>query len=138
MAAGSLRSLDRRLGAALLIINQKIEQFIAEVGVSIAEIIVPATPVLTGYARGNWQGSLRSPATQPISFLDPTGSAAVSRIRLVATSYSLGDTLYIVNNAPYIGELNRGSSRQAPAGFVEASVREGLNRAKSLTSLGAG
>jgi hypothetical protein len=135
--AGTLRSLDRRLGAALIIINKKVEQFIGEVGVSIGEILVPATPVLTGYARGNWQSSLRAPATQPISFLDPTGSAAVSRIRLTASSYSLGDTLYIVNNAPYIGKLNRGSSQQAPAGFVEASVREGLNRAKSFSSLGA-
>lgn len=133
----SLATLDARLGTALLVINERIEQFIAEVGVSIAEILVPATPVLSGYARGNWQASLRAPATQPISFLDPTGSAAVSRIRIVASSYSLGDTLYIVNNAPYIDALNKGKSTQAPAGFVQASVREGLERAKSFTSLGA-
>ena len=32
----------------------------------------------------------------------------------------------IRNDVPYVGRLNAGSSRQAPAGFVEAAIDRGL------------
>lgn len=32
------------------------------------------------------------------------------------------------NDVPYVGRLNAGSSRQAPAGFVEAAIDRALER----------
>ncbi|MFO7482451.1 hypothetical protein [Oceanibaculum nanhaiense] len=34
----------------------------------------------------------------------------------------------IRNDVPYVGRLNAGSSRQAPAGFVEAAIDRALER----------
>lgn len=50
------------------------------------------TPVDTGAARHGWQVDL------------------------------VGDQQVITNAVPYIGELNRGHSKQAPAGFIEAVI----------------
>ena len=35
-----------------------------------------------------------------------------------------GDTLYITNTTPYILELERGHSQQAPRGMTEIALRE--------------
>lgn len=34
----------------------------------------------------------------------------------------------LLNDVPYVGRLNAGSSRQAPAGFVEAAIDRALER----------
>lgn len=38
------------------------------------------------------------------------------------------DATGIRNDVPYVGRLNAGSSRQAPAGFVEAAIDRALER----------
>ena len=38
------------------------------------------------------------------------------------------DATGIRNEVPYVGRLNAGSSRQAPAGFVEAAIDRALER----------
>ena len=56
------------------------------------------TPVDTGRARSGWD-------------IDLTGSGAI-----------------VQNEVPYVGRLNRGSSTQAPAGFIEAELDAALRR----------
>jgi hypothetical protein len=34
--------------------------------------------------------------------------------------------VYISNNLPYIDRLNKGHSKQAPAGFIESAINAGL------------
>ncbi len=110
-------------------IERGLERYVADVGAAIGEELVPATPVDTGLARGNWRPSLRVPVSEATSLADPTGRATVARIANVARQFRLGQQMFIVNRLPYIRRLNAGWSSQAPAGFVEAAVERGLEKA---------
>lgn len=121
--ARTFASLSRRLRRTSRRLTVNIERTVADVMGEIGERLVPATPVLTGFARGNWRPTVNAPSPVPVSALDPTGAATVARIHAVARQFRVGDTLYLVNRAPYIGELNQGSSPQASAGFVQREVR---------------
>ncbi len=127
-AEARFRALAGRLEGA-------VSAYVRGIVTELAEV-VPATPVDTGLARGNWRPSLNVPVQSPTSLPDPTGSGAQERIRSVARQYRLGDTVWIVNRVPYIGRLNAGSSPQAPAGFVQAEVRAAVDRARRLVARG--
>lgn len=88
-------------------------------------LVVPATPRETGLAQGNWRTSISAP---PIGTISRTsGGAAVSSglrsVQAAKRRISKGrqGRIFIVNNLPYIGRLNSGSSAQAPAFFVEVA-----------------
>lgn len=85
--------------------------------------VVPATPVDTGRARGNWQVGVGYSVTNEINRLDKTGQTAINQGRAAIAGRPPGMSIYISNNVPYIGRLNEGYSAQAPAGFVEMAVR---------------
>ena len=80
------------------------------------------TPVDTGWARNNWLAAVATPPVGPIGSREdvPTfdpGAAAVLAYRSPAQG-----KVYISNNVPYIGRLNAGSSKKAPAGFVQRAI----------------
>ena len=125
----SLRQLERRLNNLTTRLVKGISKTIEEIGTAVGEDVVEATPVLTGFAKGNWRPSLNAPAAFPITVLDPTGSGTKAKIAAVAARARPGDTLFIVNNAAYIGALNAGSSPQADPLFVEGAVASGTERA---------
>jgi len=87
------------------------------------------TPVDTGWARANWvprigeafSGTAGSrEAAEAGSINEGIGQSGVAS---VATSYKTErGPVHITNNVPYILRLNEGSSRQAPAGFVQAAI----------------
>jgi hypothetical protein len=111
------------------------ETLVGDVIEEIGDRLVPATPVLTGFARANWRPSLNVPVDIPVSFLDPSGGATVARIATIAARWRLGDIAYIRNNIAYIGALNAGSSPQAPPDFVEKAARDGRQAAFSRFKL---
>ena len=81
--------------------------------------VVSNTPVDTGRARGNWQTTVNAPASGDIKNVRaPSAVDAEAR----ANMGELKDTVFITNNLPYISKLNEGSSKQAPARFVETEV----------------
>lgn len=94
------------------------------------ETVVNRTPVDTGQAISNWKVGLNyeprgvTPARVPGS----QGSTAGANRRATLAAYLptiakrvTGQTIYIINTVPYIGRLNAGWSRQAPAGFIDAA-----------------
>ncbi len=95
----------------------------------IADLLVVATPVDTGFARGNWRPSLNVPIESPITFNDPSGQSTVAKIQVVGRRYRVGDTIFIRNNADYITFLNDGSSPQAQGDFVKDAVEQGFDNA---------
>ncbi len=125
----TLAELEVRLDAVANRLAVGIGGLMGKVVSAIGEDLVPATPVLTGFARANWRPSINAPSSGALTFLDPTGAATIEKIRNVAKRVRVGDTVFIVNRAPYIGDLNAGSSPQAEAGFVEAAVESGTARA---------
>jgi len=94
----------------------------------IGRAIVPATPVDTGLARGNWQATLNIPATAPVTTLDPSGAATVLRIAAVARRMTVDNSFHLVNRVKYIGLLFDGHSAQAPAGAMAAAISAGAAR----------
>lgn len=110
------------------------EQIIKKVAFDIAANLVKAasqggTPVDTGWARANWLVNVGTPFLAVIGAYErgkktavPTGTGVGS----IAT-YKLGmGKVFISNNVPYITRLNAGSSKQAPAGFVQAAILRAL------------
>lgn len=92
------------------------------------------TPVDTSRALSNWQAGLGAPPRffRPAIFQGRFGSTqeasaneAYAEAKAILARKKPGEPIYISNNAPYIGKLNEGSSRQHPGGFVEAAVRLG-------------
>lgn len=123
-----IRTLERRLRAVARTLSDDIRELMGDIIIGVGAEVVPRTPVDTGFARGNWVPTVGAPSMLPVSRLDPTGAGAVARIKIFGQRYTLGTTVFITNNAPYIGRLNAGSSRQAPAGFVEQSTSNGVDR----------
>lgn len=83
--------------------------------------IIRKTPVDTGRARASWTIS----AGQPDRSVQPDGQQTYPAPQPVgALAVQPGQAIYITNNLPYVGELERGHSKQAPAGMVALSIEE--------------
>lgn len=82
--------------------------------------LVLATPVKDGRARSNWLASIESPRRDQVEIrsAEETIAEAVGVVDK-APQFPL---IYITNNLPYIQRLNEGSSKQAPAAFVETAI----------------
>lgn len=85
--------------------------------------IVEATPVDKGMAINNWLPSLDTPATGTIDTPDKTGTGSLNKARAVVAQWNANDnSIFLVNNLPYIQTLENGSSKQAPAGMVTIAI----------------
>lgn len=127
----TLQELSRRLEVIAESLDQGVRALVAKVTEEVGRDLVSTTPVDTGYARANWRPSINAPTESPRSFLDPTGAATISQITVVGRRYRPGDTIYIVNRVPYIGNLIAGSSPQAPPDFHRTAIETGFRRAMS-------
>lgn len=116
-------------------IEERSGQLLGNTLTGIAEGVIPHTPIKEGRARRNWQANKGSPLT---TYLDvPVVPAdgereALTNAHNVASKLKSGDTAHLTNNAPYIAELNRGSSTQAPAMFVQMEVLKALERIRDF------
>ena len=82
--------------------------------------VTKKTPVDTGRARAGWNlaighADLSVPPEGQENYPAPTPK--LGRIEA-------GDTVVLSDNVPYIGELENGHSKQAPAGMVRLSIEE--------------
>lgn len=84
-----------------------------------------ATPVKTGQARNNWVASVGSPKNILVKSteFDKTGRERESENARTIDTTKPDQDIFIQNGLPYIKRLNEGSSKQAPAGFVESAVQ---------------
>lgn len=97
--------------------------------------VILTTPVDTGRARANWQISLGSPAISQLANEDPGGGGTIAAGTAKASQATTENIVFLSNNLPYIVALDNGSSPQAPAGFVEASVRAAIQSVLSNARL---
>jgi hypothetical protein len=114
----------RKLGR---IVEANSSRLVQKASTAILETVVTATPVDEGDAKSNWQTKIDEPASDILPSMDLTGAAAISNGKNVIAGYdgTKNSVVHITNNLPYIGLLNRGSSQQAPAAFVEMAVSAG-------------
>lgn len=106
-----------------------------ELSVNLVAGLTEDTPVDVGWARANWVPTLGAPWDAPDQLTEPTTAdanrqAAVQQQAVAQIlSFTLGDgVIFATNNVPYIGRLNDGWSKQAPAGFIEARIDRELAR----------
>lgn len=117
-------------------IRDIVEQDVRGVVTDVTNTLRERTPIDTTIASRSWipgfGGSLLGTGEgATFSREDTTPEAQAARqqagLALVAT-WTIGDgDLVITNSADYIVDLNAGSSPQAPAGFVELAILEGVN-----------
>jgi len=96
----------------------------AMVALEIDRRLVQRTPVDTGRARSNWQPSVGVPASGTLPPMDPLTIQIAAAEKFRTEGLPFFPILYITNNLDYIFRLNAGSSKQAPANFVEMTVAE--------------
>jgi hypothetical protein len=104
-----------------------VAQVCRELAAEILAELIAATPIDTGHATVNWVVSVGTPHMIEVS----NGAAQQAGMRELLR-YDLEDgVIYISNNAPYISDLNNGSSQQAPPLFVEACVDRAYARVQA-------
>lgn len=98
------------------------------------------TPVDTGWARANWVPNIGTPERDTVGTREQAEAAggnfrsAVPEqgLAVVAASYRLQQgPVYVSNNVPYIENLNAGSSKQAPSGFVQKAIRRAVSQVQT-------
>lgn len=110
------------------------------VALAVDQQVVRSTPVDTGRARSNWIASINSPPPivnrEPLAGPGSAGPAIAEAQSIIGQFKEVDGSIWISNSVPYIGELNRGTSAQAPPNFVETAVIAGIaviRRTKLLT-----
>jgi hypothetical protein len=104
-----------------------------EITLDIWRKVVRSTPVDTGRARHGWVATAGYADTSVSQRKVRRKEGAKRRLFPNQRPKNLQSTTleadnFVVNNVEYIGDLNEGSSRQAPAGFVEAAVQSGVRQ----------
>lgn len=126
--------VDPQVSFVLRDLGTTIENIVTKVTRKITNRLLETTPVDTGWARANWLPSVGTPILQDLTSERPSrneilaveaeGQAALNRI---TSTYTLVQgNVFITNNVPYMQELNDGSSKQAPKGFVQFAVKGAL------------
>lgn len=130
--AKSLLDLAKTLENKVMAIENKASELAIETAEIVITDLLESTPVDTANALSNWHISLNTPSSQSISPYSIFNRTASSKIALqkaleVLKNKKPGELIIIQNNEDYIGDLNDGSSSQAPAGFVQRAVLRGRN-----------
>lgn len=94
------------------------------------------TPVDTGHARAAWIPAVGAPTlVEPVGADGSLASAGTAQVM----AFKLGQgMLYISNVVPYVKRLNQGSSKQAPALFIEACIARAVATVKAKTGVDFG
>lgn len=105
------------------------QKVVKKVAFQLFRRIIQKTPVDTGRARASWNIAIGAPdaAVKPEGDYKASPGALAAKANSVLSGYGADGRLPVVwisNNLPYIGELENGSSQQAPAGMVALSVAE--------------
>lgn len=112
-------------------IEDATNELVKGVVIAMATNLIDHTPVDITTAVSNWQASLNTmvlfelPAIVPGvagSTAPASRSEALAHVRRVLDDREPGEVTYLSNITPYLGELNRGTSKQEPAGFFERGV----------------
>ena len=130
-------NLDRRLGQ----LEQKASDLTVKVAVSLVTNLTALTPVDTSNALSNWQIGLGAPVddTRRPYFVGMYGSTALASAQAtiqtakdILSGKKPGEVVFISNLVDYIVDLENGSSRQAPSGFLQQSILKTRNEMKRM------
>lgn len=112
---------------------RKSNEGMKEVALAAIDALITDTPKKTGQAAANWQAAIGVLPDFKPGYTDIPGARAAARA--VIGARKPGDRINISNATPYIGLLNQGSSRQAPAMFVEKALARARQQVKRIKLL---
>lgn len=121
-AAVDLKKFNRdRKKIALVITRSAVRQQI-NFTKAVRRAVAERTPVLTGRAAASWNASVGAPdfEDKPAGFVAQAAPSRLGKVNLAGLRF--GQRTFVANGVPYIRALNMGSSRKAPAGFVQIVV----------------
>jgi hypothetical protein len=112
-------------------IRQAISKTLRDVMLLAEQNVSTSTPVDTGHAMSNWILSVGSPHSGVDGSRADVSFTAQARGRARVQTFDVGrdKRIYLRNNVPYVQYLDRGSSQQAPAGFVARAMAAALRKA---------
>ena len=113
------------------------DEVIAGTCLDLSRRVILRTPVDSGQARWNWQGSIGAPKVNELKGNDKGGFKRIGQLVNV-TDKASGNVFFLTNNMPHInklefggypansptGKTSGGYSTQAPAGMVRITIRE--------------
>jgi hypothetical protein len=134
---GGLDDFAGRMSRLSVQVEGNVEEAVKDCAKAVTRTVIDATPVDTGRARSNWTAELDQafarlfPAHVPGekgSTAEANAEAAINQANEVVNQFDItaNREIHVANSLPYIGVLNDGHSKQAPAGFVQEAVMEGL------------
>jgi hypothetical protein len=106
--------------------ENNIDQVIKKIAFDVFSRVILKTPVDTGAARANWNCAIGSkPSASPNkNKTDPDGQGTISEVSKIINGTTVGKSIYLLNNLPYIERLETGYSKQAPNGMVATTLVE--------------
>ena len=111
------------------------ERIVKGIALDITANLIETTPVDLGWARANWvpvigvRAETRAITNPEGADIDRQRGKQQAGIAQVAARYKLGaGAIHIINPVTYIVPLNEGSSKQAPAGFVQDAIRKAVTK----------
>ncbi len=137
----TLTGLSKSLKLRLSTLDKKVSEVAKQVAFNVAVDLISVTPVDTSNALSNWQVSLNEPVSKEINPYFPglfgstesqSENAAFSAAKSILDQKKPGEVIFISNVVDYIVDLDRGSSRQEPSGFVYRAVALGRSQAKRI------
>ena len=108
-------------------LKQFVRDITVKVSVNLTAFLAEDTPKLTGWAASNWVPAIGAPVSAPFgSKLAVSSSAQEAGKALLIGTYALPQIIHVNNPVHYIEELNRGTSTQAPADFVQTAIAKAI------------
>jgi hypothetical protein len=116
-------------------VNQQMEKLLRVAVLETDSRVKQASPVDTGRFRVSWQvgenaagsydgGPQQEPSNADRSKTSPPGGLIVPLRRMNYQQEKLGNVYSVHNNLPYAEPLANGSSKQAPAGWVQGIAKD--------------
>ena len=132
-----LDDFAKRIDRIAVRVEGNVERAVKDCAGAVARSVISNTPVDTGRARSNWTAQMDAafaglfPARVPGekgSTGEANAAAAIEAAEKVIATFDIekNAAIHLTNNVPYIGALNDGHSKQAPADFVRIAVMDGL------------
>jgi hypothetical protein len=127
--SGSLADFKAKLNRFSLHVNERAVETTKQMARVLLRRIVRRTPFRSGQARINWKLSLGAPDLSIVevgdgSYTRDSATAAALSTLSRLEAFTGREVIYLANGLPYIGKLERGSSKERPQGMVGLTLAE--------------
>lgn len=120
--SSNIREFNLAIAREVALVPERIGKVHRALALEAVASIVRMTPVDTGRARANWSVSHDTPSQGSSDATDQSGGATIAAAAAQVANIQPYEITWIANNLPYIEQLEKGSSKQAPAGMVAVTA----------------